>query len=89
MRHERQTGRTPPALDAMPVLADHLLPVWRDYSRLARSRPYSMAGPLPIPFETLDRYARRYGPHDLGGFDWWFSMISVLDDVKLARARRK
>lgn len=58
--------------------------------RLSRSRPYAgMDGqPLPIPFEAIDRYAQRFGPHTAEGFEWFLQMVQAMDDAWLERQRQ-
>lgn len=56
--------------------------------RLSRSRQYAMDGqPLPIPFEAIDRYAARFGPHGTDAFDDWLSLIETMDQAWLELSR--
>jgi len=63
----------------------HLWSVWQDYARLSRYRPAGMSGGAFISFDTLDRYAARFGPHCPARFRRWCELIAVLDQVMLAR----
>lgn len=40
-------------------------------------------GAGPIPFEAIDRWAARFGPHEPGAFRTFFDHISALDGAYL------
>lgn len=61
----------------------------RDYRRLSGSRGYAEGNPLPIPFEAVDRYCRRFGPHSTDAFERFLTLIEVMDAVVLERARER
>lgn len=65
----------PTALQQEPELADDLYVVYEDYARLSASR--GMNG--GIPFDSIDRYAARYGPHSMDEFDRWYQLIRAID----------
>ncbi len=45
--------------------------------------------PNPIPFEAIDRWAQRFGPHDETEFDEFLTMIRALDGVYLEHSMPK
>lgn len=75
----------PAPLANRPELPDHLAEVWKDFLRLGRSRPVAgMSGaPMPIPFETLDRYWARFGVGGTRSFEVWMGLIQAADDAHL------
>lgn len=71
-------------LDARPKIPPHLIPVWDAYASLERDRPLTMGGPGPIPFSSIDAYARRYGIDDLVEFDRFRRLIMAMDSQYLS-----
>ena len=67
------------ALDEAPPVEPSLAWVWKAYMDLASTRAVTMAGPQPIAFETIDAYARRFGPHTTDEFERFFRLINALD----------
>lgn len=57
--------------------------------RLSRSRRYEQGQPLPIPFEVIDRYCQRFGPHDTDEFERFLTLIEVMDATFLKRVRQE
>jgi len=59
--------------------------LWHEYARLARSRRYEQGKPLPVPFDTVDRYCARFGPHSVDEFERFLVLIEVMDSAFLKR----
>ncbi len=72
-------GKTVKALDSRPELQTYLITIWDAYTSLDRDRQITMSGPGPIPFSSIDRYARRYGIDEIGEFDRFRRMIMAMD----------
>lgn len=60
--------------------------MWEAFFRLSASRPVTMAGSGPIPFEAIDRYADRYRVTD---FDELYTLLSAMDSVYLEHAHEE
>jgi len=73
----------PEPLQNRPEMPPHLAEVWSDFETLSRSRPVAgMNGaPLPIPFETMDRYWSRFGVGGARRFEMWMQLIQAADDA--------
>ena len=67
------------ALDEAPPVEPSLAWVWKAYMDLASTRVVTMGGPQPIAFDTIDAYARRFGPHATDEFERFFRLINALD----------
>lgn len=79
----------PAALDAAPDLPPGLDWYVEAFLALASCRPQGMAGPGPIPWTALDRYAQRHG---IAGaeFEIFEVLIAALDSAWLGwRAERE
>lgn len=85
LRRHQAKGRPVPALDKKPVLEPHLVHVWHDFWFLDRSRPLGFGGVGPIPFEAMDRYAARFGPHCPLRFRQWCDLLVAVDVVVMKR----
>lgn len=57
------------------------------YQRLSTSRRYEQGKPLFIPYEAIDMYCRRFGPHDIDGFERFLVLIGAMDAENLRSAR--
>lgn len=44
---------------------------------------------MSITFDTMDRYARRFGPHNVDDFERWMRLIEVMDATWLDRVRSR
>lgn len=73
-----QGGRSK-VLDSRPSIQPHLIPVWDAYTSLDRDRLVGMGGPGPIPFSSIDLFARRYGIEDIAEFDRFRRLIMAMD----------
>lgn len=71
------------------MLAEHLQFVWAAFWALQGDRHLGFGSVGPIPFQAIDAYARRTGIVDLDEFDRFQRMITEMDGVWLAEARRK
>lgn len=72
-----------------PELTEEQQGLLEQYFRLARSRPYEQGQPLPIPFEVVDRYCQRFGPHGTDEFDRFLTLVEVMDSAFLNRVRQE
>ena len=87
LEKERAAGRDTPlireVLDDRPRVYSDLTSIWSAFLVLSESRPYISTGfgatPGPIPYEALDRYAQRHGPHTPDEFDRFQQLIRALD----------
>lgn len=60
---------------------------WVAFQDLARDRPRGF-GAAPIPWSSIDRYAARYGIHDIDKFDRFATLIKRMDAVVLSREQK-
>ena len=65
--------------------APHLAFIWSAFWDLSTDRSSGM-GVGPIPFSAIDRFAERYGIHDLDDFDTFKALIHEMDGVYLEHA---
>lgn len=72
-----------------PELPAHLAGPWQAFCALSRGRPHGMAGPLPIAFEAIDRYAARFGPSDEDDFAELLELLAAMDRAFLEHAGRR
>lgn len=72
-------GKVPTALATQPKLAEHLGFAWQAFNRLNGDRAISEFGQRPIPFSSIDAYARRFGIDDRDDFDRFCDLIRALD----------
>jgi len=61
--------------------------LWNAYQRLSTSRQYEQGKPLFIPFDTIDRYCTRFGPHDVDEFERFLVLIEAMDAEYLRNVR--
>lgn len=66
------------------MLQPHVLFYWNAFWELCSDRPPGMASTSRIPFTAIDRFARRYGIHDLDAFDRFRSIIREMDEAYCA-----
>lgn len=78
-----------PALENQPELPDHLTFAWEAFWALHSDRPAVMGGALPIPFSSLDRYARRYGIAGVDAFDRFSRLVQHMDGAYLKWSAEK
>lgn len=79
-----ETGTPAPAMaEAGPALLPGLSFHLQAFEDLAASRPVGGFGPGAIPFEAIDRYARRFAIDDPDDFDDLIRFIRALDDEYL------
>jgi|TARA_R110000824_G_scaffold92118_1_gene223706 hypothetical protein len=103
LEKERAAGRDTPlireVLDDRPRVYSDLTSIWTAFNILSECRPYISTGfgasPGPIPYEALDRYAQRHGPHAQDEFERFHQLIRGMDrhyteaSAKKANARSK
>ena len=79
----RDTPRIREVLDDRPRIYRDLESVWAAFMVLSDCRPYISTGfgatPGPIPYEALDRYAQRHGPHSHDELLRFQQLIRALD----------
>ncbi len=69
--------------------------VWEAFWTLTVGRQYVSTGmgatPAPLSFEAIDRYARRFGPHNADGFEEFLILLTALDReyLEIGRERRE
>ena len=77
-----------------PTLYADLELVWDAFWTLSAGRQCvsTAMGPIPasLSFEAIDRYARRFGPHDADGFEEFLILLTALDRefLEIGRERR-
>ena len=77
-----------------PTLYADLEVVWEAFWTLSAGRQYVSTGvgaiPAPLSFEAIDRYARRFGPHDADAFEEFLILLTTLDRefLEIGRERR-
>jgi hypothetical protein len=81
-----EAGHAVPSYDNQPDYPDGLEWVLSAFSQLSTDRPVTMGGEGPIPFTSIDRYAKRY---DVAEFDEFLTYIRALDAAYLEHAHRK
>jgi len=74
----------PAMAEAGPELLPGLALFLQAFEDLSPSRPSGGFGPGAIPFEAIDRYARRFGIDDPEDFDDLAGFVRALDDEYLA-----
>ncbi len=68
--------------------------MWEAFWTLTAGRHYVSTAiaaiPAPLTFEAIDRYARRFGPHDADGFEEFLILLTALDRefLEIGRERR-
>ena len=73
--------------EAGPGLAPGLDLYLRAFEDLSPGRPQTgLGGPAPIPFDTVDRYAARFGFDDPDAFDDLLRFLRALDEEYLTWA---
>ena len=74
-------------MDDRPILLRRLRPTWEAWKVLTVGRPIISTGlgaaPAPISFGDIDRYAKRFGPHDEADFEELLLLLRSLDAVYL------
>ena len=79
----RDTALIREVLDDCPRVYNDLASIWTAFSVLSECRSYVSTGfgatPGPIPYEALDRYAERHGPHSYDEFLRFQQLIRAMD----------
>lgn len=83
----------PAAAKDQPRLYPDLEVVWEAFWTLSASRQFVPLGtaaiPAPLAFEAIDRYCRRFGPHDADGFEEFLVLLTALDREFLDIGKRR
>ena len=72
-----QTGIVPKALESKPSLNQAQTDLYSAFTEMAGSRPYSMAGPLPIPMTVFSCYCDLYDLDRSDAQDLWRAVRSI------------
>ena len=78
-----EQGQDVPVLRRRPQIRPHLLFYWEAYTAVSNDRGGGMAGPTPIPFSSIDRFAKRYGIDGIDEFDRLLRIIQMMDAAYL------
>jgi hypothetical protein len=76
-------GREPPASAIAPEVAEYLLPYIQIFWLLSSCRIPGPSGLGPIPWDSIDRYARRYEINDEILYDDLIAYITAMDSKYL------
>jgi hypothetical protein len=82
----KESAATKQALDNRPTVYPDNRWIHEAFNLLNNSRPFIPAGmggaaPAPIPFEALDRFAARFGPHSVDDFERFVNLVTAMDNV--------
>jgi hypothetical protein len=82
------TGVTPKTLAERPSLNQWQSSLYSAFTEMAGSRPYSMAGPLPITIEVFATYATLYDLDRQDAQDLW-SQVRAIDAHWLGEVQKR
>lgn len=75
---------------SQPDLSPHLVQVWEAFHNLTTERQLgALGGCGPIPWSSIERYARRYGIEELDEFEWFARLIRAVDTAYLVHVASK
>lgn len=88
---EEDTGETPPALLARPILSQFEQPYMDAFNILSGSRQWTMGGPAAIPFSEIAAYLEFNHIDDPDEREEYITMIRSLDAeyLKISAAKVK